>query len=63
MGLKTSVMDDMVMVPRKDAEFLDELRAMSKRGHSADALRYVERDKEWVYLEDSGKKRKRKKVD
>lgn len=55
-------MDDLVLVQRKDAEFLDELREMSKRGHSADGLRFVERDKEWVYLEDSGKKRKRKKV-
>ena len=54
--------DDYVRVPREDAEFLNELREMSRRGHSADSLRYVERDKAWVYLEDAGKKKRTKRV-
>lgn len=54
-------MDGYVLVPPEDAQLLTELKEVSVKGHSADGVRYVERDKEWVFFENSKKRRSIKK--
>ena len=50
-------MEEYVKVHPEEARFLEELKEVSKKGHRADAVRYVERDKQWTYVENSGHKR------
>ena len=47
--------EEYVRVPPRDARMIDRLKAMSKKGHSAD-VKYIERDKQWVFYEHDMKK-------
>ena len=51
------VKDDYVLVPPEEAKFLNDLREISKRGQSADGVKYIARRKEWVYFVNDKHKR------